>query len=112
VNPVLAWSLLFTSVASFVVFGWYFVDVLHDYARQIRRYRHDHTRPLDNTEHGLVVISALVVISGANVLIGTTFIEQTHDDDPSLVLGAVIVRGALLATAIYLLVRHPKADDE
>jgi hypothetical protein len=58
-----------------------------------------------NTEHGMVVSGALLVVCTGLVL---TAGGQAIPDDGVLIGGGAIIRGALLITVIYLLIRRPR----
>ena len=62
-----------------------------------------------NSEHGLVIATTLFVLGVANIITGIGF---SIDDNGVLEAGAILARGALFATAIYLLLRHPRPPKE
>lgn len=59
-----------------------------------------------HAEHGLVVATGLCVISSAGIITG---VGSILDDRAYQMIGMFIVRGALLASVLYLLIRNPRA---
>jgi hypothetical protein len=88
-----------------VVFGW---GVFISY-RLFRNTDFRDKRLRNNSEHGLVIATTLLMLGIANIITG---VGLTSKDDFIVEMGAILARGALLATAIYLLLRHPRPPKE
>lgn len=86
---------LVLSIVTVPLFGWVFVRAWRDMRRD----------PDDvNREHGLVVSSALLIGAITEVVIAYAHIVASDTLDH---LSVTAFRGMLLATAVYLVLRHP-----
>jgi len=88
------------------VFAWG-VYISYKLSRKVGS--HADLRVRRNSEHGLVIASTLLMLGIANIITG---VGLTAKDDFVVEMGAILARGALLATAIYLLLRHPRPPKE
>jgi hypothetical protein len=98
-------TLLVISVICTGIFAWASWETFGTFQRLTHS---SEPRARHNAEHGLVIACALLLISFSSIVTraGDVFDVSTLNQ-----VGGLMIRGALIAAAAYLILRHPKVPE-
>jgi hypothetical protein len=115
-GDVFHWALLLLPAVTAVAFAWMTAMSWRAYSHALQRAREERTgtRSKNNAEHGLVLSLTFLLVSLGNVLTGFGLVTHPPDGGVSGLTegGAILVRGVLVAAAIYLAIRHPRPPED